>query len=209
MWFVVVLASLGFIAPQRAREQQEYCAFEVIVKSPRNEPVSGVAVDMIDEDGKEFDSVITDKNGIARLCDAPPGFVRLAVGGNRCGATTVSYLIRYWMETRRVTITYENCSRDEWVLPSGCKLTIRVRAEDGTPLAGVRLRESKERPQSWPQTSISDRWGRIFRFLKYGDHVTATFEKEGYLTQTVSAECKPAKPYDKDLTVTLEPVRRQ
>jgi hypothetical protein len=199
----------GLIAPQGPKEQQEYCAFEVLVKSPRNEPVPDAIVVMFDEDGKEFASAVVNEKGIARLCDAPPGLIRLSVGGNRCGAVSVSYLERYWMETRRIIMTYDNCSGQEWALLGGCMLTIRVKGKDGTPLVGVKLRNPEQRPKSRPQTYVSDRWGRIFQFLHFGDHLVATLEKDGYVPLTVSAECKPASSYDRDLTVTLEPIQRE
>jgi hypothetical protein len=209
MWVIVALALLGVSAPQSLKDKEEYCAFEVTVRSSRNQPVPDAIVVMFDEDGKEFASAVVNEKGIARLCDAPPGLIRLAVGGNRCGATSVSYLQRYWMQTRRVTITYDNCSGEEWTFLGGCDLMLRVRARDGTPLAGATLRDPAGRLKTREHTSVSDRWGRIFLFLHYGDHFSVTLDKHGYSPQVVSAECKPGDAFSRDLTVTLEPIRRE
>jgi len=56
---------------------------------------------------------------------------------------------------------------------------------------------------------VSDRWGRIFLFLHYGDHFSVTLDKDGYSAQMVSAECKAGDAFSQDLTLTLEPIRRE
>jgi len=209
MWFVSALAALGAIAPQEPQQEREYCAFEVTVKASRNQPVRRVTVVLFDGNGREYATALTDENGIARLCDAPPGLIRVAVGGNLCGAASVSYLQRYWMETRRVTITYDNCSGEEWTFLGGCALTLRIRGRDAAPLAGVSLEDPAGLLKAREHTSVSDRWGRIFLFLQYRDHFSVILRKDGYSPLTHSVGCKPGDPYDQEVTVTLEPIRRE
>ena len=61
-----------------------------------------------------------------------------------------------------------------------------------------------ERQTGREQTRLSDQFGRIFRFLDYGDKATIQLQKEGYLPQTLACGCRPGEPFALDRIVTLE-----
>lgn len=207
MWLTIALVLVNAIEARAHSGPMEYCAFEVRVISSRGEAVRGAIVVLTDESGNEFASATANDAGIAKICDAPPGFVALSVGGNLCGATSVRQLKRYWMETRKVTMLFDNCSGEGWVPLGGCPLVIRVQSSDGGPIFGAELRGVEEQPGGRSGTSVSDRWGRIFRFLKFGSPLSGSVEKTGYLPQRVRAECFHGA-HDRDVVVTLEPTQK-
>jgi hypothetical protein len=184
-----------------AQDQVAYCAFEVTVRSPRGEAIAGAAVSELGMDGKMIGSGITDGQGVVKLCDAPVGLVDIQVGGNRCGAVKVSYLKAYWLQTRRLPITYENCSGEEWAVPGGCLFTIRLRDQQNSPIAGVLFDDPNERPA--PQTKASDTFGRIFRFIKFGETMSGRLHKNGYLPQDVSQKCQRGGTPERESIVVL------
>lgn len=201
---LALAASMLTISPLCAQNQPAYCAFEVTVQSPTGAPVAGAEVSELQSGGRLYGSATTNERGTARICDAPQGLVDLHVGGQVCGAVTVGYLEPYWMTTRRVVITYENCQGADFVPPGGCFLTIRIRDQAGSPLQGVILNDPNERPMKREQTRVSDQFGRIFRFLDYGDDARVQLQKDGYLPQTLTSECRPGQKGVWDRTVTLE-----
>ena len=196
MLLMMWLPLLGTGVSSAASQDREYCAFEVVVTTPRGLPVIGAPV-AEDYQGRPFATAMTDKSGVARLCDAPADSVDIVVGGKRCGATRVSYLSPYWMRTRRVSVTYENCSGEEWMLPGGCRLTIRLRDErTSAPLPGARFRGGDSRAASEFETYESDTFGRVFRFIRYGTTLSGTLDKDGYAQGEVSEPCtRGENPY--------------
>jgi len=202
----MVCMSSGALARQGP---DEYCAFEVIVKQPGGAPATAGVV--VQGGGQVFGPVMTNAQGIARLCDAPPGLSEIVVGGNRCGAVSVKYLRAWWMKTRRVFVTYDNCSGEEWFVPRTCLLTIRVRDERGTPIAGVELGAPNEPPTPRDQerisegfeTRISDQFGRIFRLVVFGETLQGSLSKDGYTSGQVAAQCKAGQSFDLERTIVL------
>lgn len=185
-----------------SQENASYCAFEVVVKSSAGKAVKGVAVYELMQDGKTVGTATTDQQGVARICDAPAGLVQIQVGHNLCGEVTVRHLKPYWMQTRKVSIYYDNCSGEEWAVPGGCLLTIRIKDERGLPIAGVLFDTPNESPQL--QTKISDEFGRIFRFIKPGGVLSAQLKKGGFLTQDIKEACQPGDRPDEERVVTLQ-----
>src|SRR6185312_5904869 len=114
------------------------------VKSPAGTPVAGIGV-ALTHDGRVYGTAITDARGIAQICDAPKGLVDIEVGGHLCGAVSVRYLKPYWMETRRVSVTYENCSGDDFFPYGGCLFTIRVYDRKTYPSGGGHLPRIQQR----------------------------------------------------------------
>lgn len=149
----MVLAMLaGAVAPGRgAAPQDAYCAFEVTVRSLDGAAVRGVTVSEEAQDGGKIVSAVTDARGGARLCDAPAGLVSIRVGGRLCGAASVGYLMPRWLQTRRVYLTYEGCSGEEWAVPGGCGF--------------MRVRDARERPvrEDLPVRSLRGRDERTRR----------------------------------------------
>jgi hypothetical protein len=188
-----------------AQGQVSYCAFEVMVRSPEGGPVSGAPVASLAQDGQTTGFASTDRQGIARVCDAPVGLTDIRVGDRLCGAVTVHYITPYWLETRHVVVTYKNCNGEEFAPMGGCSLTIRVRSQDGHPLEGVRLEVPNEQPKKRPQTRLSDGFGRIFRFTDYGDTLAVRLLKDGYVPQGFTDQCRSGDPQWAERTVVLNP----
>ena len=197
--------------PLLAQGQPEYCAFEVAVKSPTQTPMAGVLVEGTRHKGQVFGRALTDRRGIARICDAPVGLADLRVGGDRCGAVVVRYVQPLWMETRHILVIYANCSGEEWIPPSACQLTIRVRDTSDSPVPGVLLNFTSSQQRNAPglQTRVSDEFGRIFRVIAYGETMTAKFSKEGYLPAELSEPCRPGESYRKERIVTMQRLAEQ
>ena len=202
--FVLILALAVASLPLAAQEQPEYCAFQISVNSPAGAPVKAVGVALKKTDGKTFSTAVTDDRGTVMICDAPEGLVDVEVGGHLCGAVTVRYLKAFWMTTRRVSVTYENCAGEEWIPSGGCLLTIRTMDTDGAPLSGVHFADHDKPLALQRQTWTSDRFGRIFRFIDYGKTLNARLEKTGYISQRVTDECKPGDTPDREHVIVLK-----
>jgi hypothetical protein len=190
--------------PAHGQDKADYCAFEVVVKSPAGAPVVGIEVSEI-ESGQVYAVGVTDQQGISKICDAPEGLIDLHVGAQLCGAVTVAHLAPYWMVTRRIDMIYKNCQGDDFLPQGGCLLTIRVRDGAQAPLPGVNVNDpSAQQPSKGPQTNASDQFGRIFRFLAYGDTGKIELRKDGYQPQAVAYECRPGRSFMPTRTVILE-----
>ena len=198
-----LLVGVSQTTTMRGRAEVGYCAFEVTVKSPKGMPVAGTPVWGMRQDGTKFADTSTDEKGIARVCDAPIGVVDIQVGGRRCGAVTIRYLKPYWMITRHVAVTYENCAGEEWAVPGGCLVTVRVRNSRGAAISGVRLVETPRRPPGRAQTDTSDQFGRIFRFLEYRSVLDGVLVKEHFLPTAISEKCDPGDDIEREVVVTL------
>lgn len=190
--------------PLSAQSQPGYCAFSVTVKSPEGHPVAGARVEGLREDGEVFGSGVTDEIGVGRICDAPAGLVDLRVGGQLCGAVTIGHLRPYWMETRHVYITYANCSGEEWAPPGGCQLVLRIVDGDNSPIGGVLFAEPGARQGGIALSAASDAFGRLFRFIRYGETVTGSLIKSGYAPLDLSEGCKSGSGFARQRVVTLQ-----
>jgi hypothetical protein len=84
-----------------------YCAFEVKVMKPSGAPNPNIPVLMVQEGRQTFETK-SDANGIARICDAPLGYVDIAAGLDVCGLVTVKDVTPEWLTTVRVFITFED-----------------------------------------------------------------------------------------------------
>lgn len=203
-WFAMMLLGLSAPLAGIGFQESEYCAFEVIIRTSRGEPVRYARVVLFDNTGAAFASAVVNEEGIARICDAPPGLLRLSVGGTLCGTASVGQITRYWMQTRKVTITFDNCSGEDLVPMAGCMLTIRAKAKSGAILEGATFLKSREYVGWAGKTLVSDRWGRIFQSVKFRELLAGSIQKAGYLSQEISVQCTREPPLDRDITVVLE-----
>ena len=98
MAHIIVVVTLSFGCAQvlsaQAAQDSEYCAFQVFVRSPTGQPLSGVSVSAAwRRDNSPFATVKTDADGIARICDGPIGTrIDIHVGNGPCGAVTIGDL---------------------------------------------------------------------------------------------------------------------
>lgn len=182
----------------------DYCAFEVLVRSSKGSPVTGVSVLLHDHGGEEFNSAVTDSAGVARICDAPPGLLSIQVGVRRCGGVTVHNLRRFWLETRKVSLTYDNCAGEEWVPVLGCQLVIRVRNQDGFPIPGAVYIGGGMSARPGSQPKAADYLGRIFLFTEFDKQPFGRIESPGYSAfGFVGNECTRSASRDEDVVVKL------
>jgi len=198
---LLILLCFGPAYVSAAALQEEYCAFEVHVTSPSGKPVSRVTVSELLHNGSVFDTAITDDHGVTRLCNAPTDLIDIHVGGNLCGSVTVGNLRRYWMTTRRIPIIYSSCAGDDWLIPNSCQLTIRTIDEKGLPISGVQaIAEIKDRT---PSNEFSDKFGRVFLLIPFGETTTVVLSKPRFVTERVVEACKRGEGYDKDRNVVI------
>ncbi len=108
------------------------------------------------------------------------------------------------MQTRKVTITFDNCSGEDLVPMAGCMLTIRAKNKNGAILEGATFLKNREYAGWAGKTMVSDRWGRFFQSVKFGELLAGSILKEGYLSQEIAVQCTREPPLDRDITVVLE-----
>ena len=201
---VMLAFLLGSVPASPADPKDEYCAFEVEVKTATGLPSSGVRVVGQDDAGFQFGTAITDQQGVARLCNSPRGLAEITVGGRMCGAVSVKYLNPLWPRTRHVVVTYQRCVGNDYYFPGRCEVTLRLMDEYKAPISDVTLRVDAGDALVQEKMLVSDRYGRIFLPIKYGDQLEGTLSKPGYLALRFSEPCKPGDGSLLDRTVTLE-----
>lgn len=175
-------------------QQEPYCAFEVVVKSPSNTPAANIEVTAsVGINSKPFATRVTDTDGIARICDVPMG-TRISVDAHAdggCGAVTVRGLTALWMETRRVFMTFQPCSTGDFYWPSTCHLLLRVRDDQDHAVLGAKLMLAGPETVSQPgSTLVSDSFGRIFQVLRSQETLRGHIDKRGYDPADVLFECR-------------------
>ena len=184
-----------------------YCAFEITVRSPDGSPVGLVPV-FAAQRGSQFARTSTDAAGIARICDVPGEQIDIEVGPPRhCGTVHVRDLIPDWLETFHVLVTYRTCGRPEFIPPTGCLITLRVKDSQSRPVLGAVLDAPSASPSVFRQTQVSDEYGRIFRYVKEGETVDARLTKEGYVPVDFTYACKSTFPERQEHEVVIEHVK--
>lgn len=195
----ILISQLGVIAADAPP------AFEVVVSTSTGIPVRSVFVEELDGEGRTLASTRTNEQGVGWLDDAPPGQVSIRVGRRLCGAVTVSYLTAYWLQTRRIAITYDNCSGEEWVVSNGCKLTLRMHTKEGTPISGVEFR-TLDRSAVFPTgNGRSDDLGRIYVFLNWGKSIRGCLVRAGYQREKVDLDCPRGETPRRDMRILIIP----
>lgn len=192
---------------QLSAQTVEYCAFEITVKSPEGAPVPGVSVSASSDGARPFARVVSNGEGVARICDSPVSSnVSISAGGGGCGEVTVRNLHPLWLETRRVYVTVQKCLQPENLFANECRFVVRVRDVHNTPVPGVRL-TAPEVSQGGSDTAVSDRFGRIFRVVPLHKTFAGTLEKDDYVPREITLECGPRSAYEDEQTVVLSSAR--
>jgi hypothetical protein len=196
-------ALIGVAGAQPAERASDYCAFEIHVRSSSGAAVSGRMVNAVDERGMTR-GALTDAAGLAKICDTPAGLIDITVGEQRCGAVTIRHLRPNWLQPRRVVVIYDDCSGDDHVPPAGCYFTIRVRDEQDRPIGGVAFDIPAGLRQVGQQTSVSDQYGRVFRFVPFRADLVGRFRKPGYVLQEITDPCIPGSPSRRERVITMK-----
>jgi hypothetical protein len=53
------------------------------------------------------------------------------------------------------------------------------------------------------QTQISDEFGRIFRFIEYGEALKGQIDGSGYQSKGIAEQCKAGESFAKELVIEL------
>jgi len=185
----------------------EYCAFEITVKSPEGASVPGISVSASSDGARPFARVVTNEEGVARICDSPVSSnVSISAGGGGCGEVTVRNLYPLWLETRHVYVAVQKCLQPENLFSNECRFVVRVRDVHNAPVPGVRL-TAPDSYQGGSGTAVSDRFGRIFRVVPLHKAFAGTLEKENYVPGEVTLECGPRSGHEDEQTVVLSSAR--
>lgn len=165
---------LHFLTGSAAKASgSEFCAFEVQVRDHKGSPKPGVAVLLV-QAGKGFAEEKTDRNGVARICNAPVDFVDIVVGNDLCGASWVRHIKQRWPETAVVSVTHQELPCDHFAVEDGCILLLRVRDQDGRPVKGARVEWSAKQ-----DAGVTDLYGRVFLKTRRREDVKGTITKDG------------------------------
>ena len=174
-----------------------YCAFEINVRSPAGSPSVDAQVEMV-SNGNPPVVAVSDKQGIARFCDAPVRPVDFAIGTRDCGVILVRGLRLTWPKTRKVFVTYDrtHCG-GELIFPTSCLILLRIADDEGRPLAGAELDSGPS------ERHVSDPFGRIFRLIMAGEDLMGVVKKEGYEPAHVLEHCVRNDERDIEPSVVL------
>ena len=164
---------IQFLAGSGKALGSEFCAFEVLVKDHGGSPKPGVAV-VLAKDRKGVTEEKTDRNGVARICDAPLDFVDIVVGNDLCGAALVHHVKQRWPETTRIVVTHQELPCDHFGIEDRCVLLLRVRDKDGRPVKGARVEWSVGQV-----ANVTDLYGRAFMITRRRVYVNGTISKDG------------------------------
>lgn len=173
-----------------------YCAYEVKVSRPLGDPFSNVPVGLV-EKGTQVATVVSDAHGTARFCDAPLHAVDIVVGTQGCGVVVVKGIKPTWPATRDVFVTYDETHCRELVPADQCLVLLRVRNEDGHPLAGALLKSGQA------EQDMSDIFGRIFSSIRSGEKLQGTLTHKGLEPAHISEQCISGDERDLELKVVL------
>ena len=195
-----LLIALGVLATyvSPAAGQNGYCAFEVKVSEPLGSPVDKVPVLMFLRNGSVFVEATTSSNGVARLCDAPLEAVDIGVGFDMCGSTMVRDVRATWPNVRRIFVTYERSFCNHFVLRDHCQVLVRIKDEEGRPVAGARF---EGKPFRGSRSEVSDAFGRLFFLNKLGEKLEGSVVKDGRKSDYVFEKCGEQDDRDAELSV--------
>lgn len=181
----LLAAFIALVSPIVGSAASEYCAFEVRVTNPSGRPVAGVAVAIITADNKEFSGeILTDRDGRARLCDAPMQPVTIIAGTDVCGLVAVKNISPIWPSTEHVFITFEPKSCNHFPRPGPCTVLLRIVDEEDRPISNAAWRG-----QAPGAPALSDRFGRVIESVRDGGELVGTVSKEGYFPTKATASC--------------------
>lgn len=175
-----------------------YCAYEVVVRDPVGQAVVNVPVGLV-VDGTQRETVSTDSDGKARLCDAPLRRVDIGVGNSRCGAVLIKNLRPPWPDTLTVPVTYQRMSCEGFLGPDSCTVLLRVLDQAGQPIEGVGFYDRA----TGRNVQESDRFGRLFWVVPPGKVVSGAVKKEGYVPAQFAQPCVPSLVKDFEVRLTL------
>jgi hypothetical protein len=165
--------------------QSSFCAFEVNVRFPNGRPAARIPVATVEDGKQEISEAVTDKNGVARICDAPLEAVDIAVGQDVCGLILVQRVRQTWPQTHRIFVTYAPNPCYHMGISPQCQVLLRIKDESGRPISGVLL----EGITSARGSKVSDDLGRYFLIVKRGEKVRGVLHKDGYRESEFAEVC--------------------
>ena len=178
LWFAAMCAS----APMSATER---CALKVVaVDGDGRRVVTPYPVRLIDKTGKTVASTSL-SGGEARICDFGFGRYSLFVGSpGRCGSVEVQQIRYLWSEEQEFRLVINVCKGEGDGITNGCEVLLRVRDEQGNPIAFPRLDFKTNVVVQGLRT------GLIIIGLGLGSREAVNISVDGYISQRVDLECK-------------------
>jgi hypothetical protein len=133
----LVLAA-GRCGTAQTSRASTYCAFEIRVRAPSGAPVANIPAGIVDG-GVQAATVLTNREGVARICDVPLHRVDVAVGIDLCGLVLIKNVTSTWPNTRQIFATYVPETCPHLVFSRHCQALLRVINDEGRPLARARF----------------------------------------------------------------------
>ena len=199
---ISIIAMWGFSPwSTTAMGAPSYCAFDMKVSKPSGAPFANVPGGMV-EKGIQVATVVTDANGKASFCDAPLHAVDIVIGTQDCGVVLVRGVKPTWPVTREIFVTYDRAHCGELVFPDHCQVLLRIKDEEGRPLAGTEFGSGRS------ERDVSDVFGRIFRSIRSGEKLEGVLRKEGREPVHISERCVQEDERDVERDVVLRKTGR-
>jgi hypothetical protein len=152
-----------------------------------------------------LNETVTDRHGVAKLCDAPMEPVDFFVG-TMCGQVVIKAVTPLWMKTKRISFTYDphlEDSCDTFIIPTrtACHMLLRIRDISGKAVEGAHVGLTTR--QNAPDFRVSDSYGRVFYVVSRGEKLQGTVTRTGYLPANVSEDCSQDKVLDRETVIVL------
>jgi hypothetical protein len=199
----VRLATIVFLlSSAQVRAADMYCAFEVTVHNPGGGPMGKVPVGIVQR-GNIVSETETNGAGVARICDSPLDPVSFFIGFGRCGQVQIEQVKPTWLETKKLFVTYAKSSCDDFAFEKRCHFLVRIKNEQGQPIAGAALRDVPERST---EPRLSDALGRLFRTAEADQELKGTVIKDGYSPTPFSHSCNWRDGTDIETVIVLRKI---
>lgn len=169
----------------------EYCSIRVLVADASGNALD-VPVTLRDEQGTVVAKTNARKNGEADFCDLGDRRYRIDVGAEgSCDFLSIHNVMDNWPHEQTIKVVVNSCGGDV-ITASKCVAVLRIRSEDGSPLAGVVA-------TGYGPAQISDSLGRIF--LGIGDIGVArlTLSKPSYADLKEEIQCEARWRSDREI----------
>ena len=178
------LLLLCFISPATAAT---HCDLKLHVSTSDGKPAANLEVTVSWHNGQEKAIGRIAADGAVPFCDLPARIVDVSVNGP-CDEVIVRRQPLRWLEEVEIYLTYPSCDRYHWVWDNGCRLMLRV-ARLGQPVEGVSITDSDAVIDSSSGPNSSDKYGRIYKTLRFNSIFDVELTKVGFKPLRVVQNC--------------------
>jgi len=178
--------------------QTDYCGLRVHVTSAEGLPID-TQVTILDYESGTVLATVPTARGVAEYCDT--GFRALSIRVPSCLAAENKAVGMNWGAIIDVAITFNGpVCRVSYPITvdypplAGCRYLLRVRDGKGSPVLGAHLRGG--------DLVRSDRFGRLYHFLRANTQEEVSIEATGMEANTVKLDCS-VYVFGKEIPITL------